>query len=90
MSNPIFSVIVPCYNVENYIEECLLSILNQTFEKFELLIVDDCCTDNTMKIAEKFAKKDTRIKILKHDKNKGLGAARNTALKSAKGKYIVS
>lgn len=87
--NPIFSIILPCYNVENYITECLNSILNQTYTNFELLVVDDCGKDSTIDIVNIFARKDSRIKIIKHKKNKGLGAARNSALKKAKGKYIV-
>ena len=87
--NPAFSIIVPCYNVENYIAECLNSIIKQKYTNFEVLVVDDCGQDSTIEIAEIFAKRDNRIKIIKHKKNKGLGAARNTALKKAKGKYIV-
>ena len=87
--NPVFSIIVPFYNVENYIVECLRSILNQTFKDFEVLCVDDCGVDSTSKFVDVIAQEDKRIKIIKHKKNKGLGAARNTALKKAKGKYIV-
>lgn len=87
--NPVFSIIVPFYNVENYIVECLKSIINQTYKNFEVLCVDDCSEDNTAKIVEIFAQEDERIKIIKHRKNKGLGAARNTAIKKARGNYIV-
>ena len=87
--NPVFSVIVPFYNVETYIVECLQSILGQTFKDFEVLCVDDCGNDLTSDIVNLFAQKDKRIKIIKHKKNKGLGTARNTGLKHAKGKYIV-
>ena len=86
---PTFSVIVPVYNVEEYIEECITSVLNQTFDDFELICIDDCGKDNSIKMVEEFAKKDDRIKILYHKENKGLSGARNTGLDNAKGKYIL-
>ena len=88
MSNPVFSIIIPVYNVEQYLEQCLDSVLNQTFTDFEVLCVDDCGTDNSAQILKVYAQKDKRIKIIKHEKNKRQGGARNTALKVAKGKYI--
>lgn len=86
---PVFSVIVPVYNVEKYIEKCIRSIQTQTFNNFEILCVDDCGQDNSIEIIKEMAKDDSRIKILKHRKNKGLGAARNTALRAAQGEYII-
>ncbi|MBQ4114338.1 glycosyltransferase family 2 protein [bacterium] len=86
---PTFSIIVPIYNVEKYIIQCLESVLTQTFKDFEILCVDDCGKDKSIEIVEKYQKKDSRIKILKHKKNRGLSAARNTALEVAQGKYIV-
>jgi len=82
------SIIVPVFNVENYIAECIESIQKQTFKDFEVLVVDDCGQDRSIEIVEKYAKKDPRIKIIKHEKNKGLGTARNTALDASTGKYI--
>ena len=64
------------------------SVLNQTYEDFELIIVDDSSTDNTEDIIGQFQEKDKRIKYIKHDKNKGGSAARNTGIKSSKGEYI--
>ena len=87
--NNMFSIILPVYNVEEYIEDCIKSILNQSYTNFEILCVDDCGNDNSMNIIEKYAQTDNRIKIIKHDQNKGLGAARNTALNEAQGEYIV-
>lgn len=84
-----FSIIVPIYNVEKYIRQCIESILNQSFKDFEVLCVDDCGKDDSIKIVKEYAKNDSRIKILKHKKNRGLSAARNTALDAATGKYIV-
>lgn len=85
---PTISVIIPIYNVEKYISECLESIINQTFKDIEILCIDDCGRDNSIKIAQAYAKKDSRIKIIKHPSNKGLSAARNTGISHARGKYI--
>lgn len=85
---PKFSVIVPVYRVEKYIRQCIESIVNQTFTDFEAIFVDDCGGDNSINIVEEYAKNDNRIKILKHDKNKGISAARNTALDYATGEYL--
>ena len=82
------SVIVPVYNVENYLRECLESIINQTLKDIEILCIDDCGNDNSSNILEEYAKKDNRIKIIRHKENKGLGPARNTGIKEARGEYI--
>ncbi|WP_157146718.1 glycosyltransferase family 2 protein [Brachyspira pilosicoli] len=82
------SVIVPVYNVENYLRECLDSIINQTLKDIEILCIDDCGTDNSINILKEYAKKDDRIKIISHKENKGLGPARNTGIKESKGEYI--
>jgi len=82
------SVIVPVYNVEKYISQCLDSILNQTYKDLEILCIDDCGSDNSMDIVREYAKKDDRIKIIRHEHNKGLGCARNTGIEHASGKYI--
>ncbi len=87
MSNPRFSVLIPVYNVEKYLEDCLSSVINQTFKDFEVLCVEDGSTDNSPKILEDFAKKDSRIKILKHNENRGLLAGRVTAVGKATGDY---
>ena len=83
------SVIIPVYKVEKFIRQCIESILNQSFTDFEVLVVDDCGGDSSMDIVEEYAKKDNRIRILRHERNRGLAAARNTALDSAVGTYIV-
>ena len=82
------SVIIPIYNVEKYIAECLNSTINQTHKNLEIICVDDCGCDNSIKIAEEFAQKDGRIKIIHHEQNKGLAPARNTGLDAASGDYI--
>ncbi|MBP3820719.1 glycosyltransferase family 2 protein [bacterium] len=83
------SIIIPAYNVEEFIKQSLDSILNQTFKDFEVLCVEDCSTDNTFEILKEYEKKDNRIKVIKHETNKGVATARNTALDIAKGEYIV-
>jgi len=82
------SVIVPIYNSAQYLDICLNSLINQLYTKFEIICVDDCGTDTSMEIAQRFARQDPRIKILHHATNLGLGPARNTGLEHAKGKYV--
>lgn len=84
---PFISVIVPIYNVESYLMSCLDSLLDQTFKDFEVILVDDGSKDLSGAIADKYAKKDPRFKVI-HQENKGLSGARNTGLKEAKGLYI--
>jgi len=86
---PRVSVIVPIYNVEKYLRECLDSIVSQTLQDIEIILVDDCGTDGSMEIAAEFAKKDNRIKIITHQKNGGLSAARNTGIKNSVAPFIV-
>lgn len=84
---PLVSVIVPAYNVKDYICACLASLIKQTLTNIEIIVVDDGSTDETADIIEKFALKDARIKFFKQE-NKGVGAARNFGLSVAKGEYI--
>ena len=91
MNNPLVSVGIPVYNVEPYIEKCLLSVLNQTYQNLEVLIVDDLGSDNSMRIVEDLKKSHPSgnfIKIIRHPANRGLGEARNTAIENARGKYL--
>ena len=81
------SIIVPVYNVEKYLDRCLNSLINQTLKDIEIIIVDDGSTDNCPEIIEKFAKTDSRIKIIRQ-KNSKIGAARNNGMKLAAGEYI--
>ena len=87
-STPYFSIIVPMYNVERYIKICVDSILAQTFQDFELIIVDDCSTDNSYKICTELYGGNKKVRLLRHEKNLGQGIARNFGLKKATGKYI--
>ncbi len=81
------SVIVPIYNVEEYLNKCLDSILHQTFTNYELILIDDGSTDSSSQIADEYAVKDDRIRVI-HKKNGGLSDARNYGLDKATGKYI--
>lgn len=83
------SVIIPVYNVEKYVARCLDSVLNQTYQDFEIIVVDDCGNDGAMDIVNAYSLKDPRIKILHHDHNRGLLMARRTGYMAAKGEYIV-
>lgn len=85
---PKISIIIPVYKVEKYIEECLNSILNQTFTDFEVILVDDGSPDNSGAICDKYAEADHRFRVI-HKENEGVGAARNTGLDIAQGKYVV-
>ena len=81
------SIIIPVYNAEKYLSQCLDSILFQTLKNIEIICVDDGSADNSYKILEEYAQKDSRIKVI-HQENKGSSAARNAGLKVASGKYI--
>ena len=83
---PFFTVIIPLYNKEKYIEKALKSILNQTFTDFEVLIVNDCSTDKSLEIASEFVSE--KIQIIQHEKNSGLAATRNTGIKKATSNYV--
>lgn len=87
MKNPIVSIIVPVYNVEKYIDRCVHSLLSQTLENIEIILVDDGSSDNCPQICDNYANKDNRIKVI-HKTNAGLGYARNSGLEVAKGKYV--
>lgn len=82
------SIIVPVYNVEKYLEKCLNSLVNQTLKEIEIIIVEDCSTDLSLEICEKYSEKYKNIKLIKHSHNKGLSEARNTGLKYVNGEYI--
>lgn len=83
-----FSIIIPIYNVEQYLEHCLEQVVNQTFKDFEVICVNDGSTDNSLKILNDYAIKDTRFKVFSQE-NKGQGVARNEALKIANGEYVI-
>ena len=82
------SVIIPVYNVEDYLHICINSVLKQTYQDFEIICVDDASTDSSLEILEYFSQKDSRIKIIKNDFNQGAGYSRNCGLDVANGKYV--
>lgn len=85
---PKFSIIVPIYNAEQYLKQCIDSILNQIYQDFELILVDDGSTDNCPVICDEYAIKDNRIKVI-HKQNNGVSMARQDAIAIAQGKYLV-
>ncbi len=87
MNNPLISIIIPCYNSSKYLEEAVESIIKQTYENWECIIVDDGSTDNTRELSDNLCKKDGRIKYV-YQANSGLAAARNTGYRISKGHYI--
>ena len=87
MEQPLVSVIIPVYNVEKYLRQCLDSIINQTLKNIEIICVDDGSTDSSLKILQEYKEKDNRFVILTQ-KNQYAGVARNNGLKIAKGKYL--
>lgn len=87
MDNIKVSILIPAYNVEEYIDECLLSVKCQTLKEIEVIIVDDGSTDRTGKIVDKYAETDQRFRVI-HQPNKGLTQSRNVGLSLARGKYV--
>ena len=85
--NPKVSVIIPCYNGERFIGEAIESVLNQTYQNFEIIIVDGGLTDASKSVIKPFLK-DPRIKLVQHEQNRGIPAARNTGIRTSKGEYI--
>lgn len=88
------SILVPIYGVEKYIEECAVSLFEQTYEDLEFVFVDDCTPDNSVRIlldvAERYHKRKSQIKIVHHEHNRGLGAARATALNASSGDFVMA
>lgn len=86
--NPLVSIIMPAFRTATTIAESIESVLAQTYKNFELLIIDDCSTDETSYIVEQFLLKDDRIKLIKKDTNQGVAMARNTGLDQAQGDFV--
>lgn len=86
---PLVSIIIPVYNTEKYLRECLDSVVNQTLRDIEIIVVNDASADGSQKIIDEYANKDPRIVSIVHEKNKRQGAARNTALAVCRGKYVM-
>ena len=88
MQNPLISILLASYNEQSYIADSIRSIQNQTLENWELIIIDDCSSDETVKIIKNFLKIDNRIKLIINKKDLGLAASLNIALRNAKADYI--
>ena len=87
MDEKLVSVIIPAYNIEDYIGRCLDSIISQTYKNLEIIVVDDGSRDRTGEILDNYAKKDRRIKVI-HKENGGVSSARNKGIEVAEGDYI--
>ncbi|MBD5274663.1 MAG: glycosyltransferase family 2 protein [Bacteroides sp.] len=88
MNSRLVSIITPSYNCSSYIGKTIESIQAQTYRNWELLITDDCSTDNSREVIQSYAEKDSRVKLLVLEKNSGAGVARNNSIEAAKGRYI--
>ena len=82
------SVIIPVYNAERFIADTIESVLSQTYTKFEIILIEDCSKDNSLKIIQKYSERDNRIKCIYQNVNKGAAEARNRGLEESKGQYI--
>lgn len=87
MNNPLISIIIPAYNVEQYLTDCLSSIEQQTYQNFEVILIDDGSIDSTGAMCDTVATKDDRFKLI-HQKNQGVSVARNKGIEKARGEYI--
>src|SRR5574344_1001323 len=87
-NNYLISIITPSYNSEKYISKTIDSVLFQTYQNWEMIVVDDVSPDNSNKKIEEYCKKDNRINLIKLEQNSGAAVARNRAIKEAKGRYI--
>lgn len=83
------SIIIPVYNVEDYLSKCLESVIGQTYKEIEIICIDDCSQDKSLDILTEYSRRDSRIIVLKNEKNSGLAYTRNIGLKKATGKYIL-
>lgn len=89
MSGDLISIIVPVFNSEEYLHHCMVSLLNQSYQNLEIILVNDGSTDSSGELCEEFARMDSRCRVLRHDSNKGLWAARNTGLDSFNGEFVM-
>ena len=89
MTDPKISIIVPVFNSADYLRRCLNSLINQSLKEIEILIVDDCSTDNSIEIIEEYLRKSNQIIFIKNETNVLPGVIRNNGVQMAKGKYIM-
>ena len=88
MPNIKVSIIIPVYNVEQYLRQCLDSVCNQTFKDIEIIVINDCSPDNSLQIIKEYQQKDNRINLINLEKNRGLANARNIGIKMLKGNIL--
>ena len=86
MNRPLISIIIPVYNAEKFIEDTINTVINQTYDNYEIILIDDCSTDNSVNIINKYLNED--IKLYKNKENIGVGLTRNAGIKHSKGDYI--
>lgn len=87
--NPKVSFIIPVYNAEKYLGECLDSVINQTLKDIEIICIDDKSTDMSLALLEQYEAKDKRVKVIKKEKSSGAGDSRNQGIKTARGEHIL-
>lgn len=88
MTERLVSIITPLYNCSDFLEQTIQSVLSQTYQKWEMIMVDDCSKDNSLEIAQRYTAQDKRIKVLQLEQNSGAAVARNAAIEAAKGRFI--
>ena len=87
-NKPLVSVIMPVYNAEKYLDRSISSVINQTYDNLEILLIDDCSTDNSYNILKEYAKKDKRIKVFHNQENQHVSETRNVGIRNSTGKYL--
>ena len=85
----LFSVIIPVYNVENYLNDCVQSVIEQNLTRIEIILINDCSTDKSGELCDSLAKKHQNLKVIHNKKNQGVSNSRNDGIKTAHGQYIV-
>ena len=84
------SIVMTAYNMEQYVEEAMMSCLNQTYKDIELVVVEDCSTDNTLALIEAIASQDERVVVIRHEQNLGAGMGRRDGINTATGDYFIT
>lgn len=88
VADTLVSIVIPVYNVDKYLSECLESVIGQTYRNIEVICVDDASTDHSLNILEEYSRRDKRIQVIKNEKNRGQAFARNAGLAQVRGKYV--
>ena len=85
---PLVSVVMPVHNAESFLKQAIDSVLNQTYQNIELIMVDDCSKDASLRIMSEYAEQDSRVQVIRSDRNRGVACARNIGIQAAKGDYV--